>query len=60
MQLWQSKSLLTMPLLVNNKRNHKTTVAFPALCAKGSIIDELLVFHLVFDSIHWICTREKN
>ena len=53
-----------MPLLANDKRNHKTTVAFPALCANGSMIDDLLVFHLLMfdscDTIHWICAREKN
>ena len=52
------------PLSANDKRNHKTTVAFPALCAKGSMIDDvgMLVFHLLFDScytIHWF-GREKN
>ena len=53
-----------MPLLANDKRNHKTTMAFPALCAKGSMVDDvgMLVFHLLFDScytIHWF-GREKN
>ena len=37
-------------------------MGFPALCAQGSMMDELLVYHLLFDScytIHWICTREN-
>ena len=45
-----------MPLSANDKRNHKTTMAFPALCAKGSMIDDvgMLAFHLLFDSCYTI------